>query len=168
MKWVWLIAIFSFLFIGVFAQSEKKISKKSYVVVVRLMDGSDKFGVLHSFTDSHLHFSDTDGVMSIPAENIYQFNIRKENSIKRNALIGAGVGFAIGFILGFNSDNADIHSDMARTGYAAGAGLIGAFSGLFIGHVTGTIGKTYHVFGNSEQYKRIQPDLLKYNQAQSD
>ena len=82
-------------------------------------------------------------------------------------MIGAGVCFAVGFLIGYNGEDADGWTGTSRVGHAAGAGLIGGFSGAFIGHLIGMAGKSYYVLGSSDQYKKIQPQLQKYNQSNS-
>lgn len=147
-------------------QSDKVNSKKSYLVTFHLTDRSTRSGIWISSSDSILQFTEHNEIVSLFPEQVYKFEIRKANSAKRNALIGAGVGFAIGFLIGFNEEDASLQPDHIRLGHASGAGLLGAFSGLLIGHLTGMIGKTHTVFGNLDQYRKILPDLQKYNQKQ--
>lgn len=149
----------------VFSQSGK--TKQAYAVTFHLVDGSTRSGIWLSSSDSSIQFTEDHEIISVHPEQVYKVEIRKANSTKRNAWIGAGAGFVIGFVIGFTSDDAESQPDHIRFGYSAGAGLLGGFTGLFLGHITGMFGNTHRIFGNMDQYKKIQAKLRKYNRVNS-
>ena len=151
------------LFFTSVAQPVRAKAIKNYRVTVWLIDGSKQSGLWLKCSDRFITYLVNEVPVEIPAEQIYKLEFNRENSSKRNAIIGASIGFTLGFLAGYTGDDAEGYPGASRVGHAAGAGLIGAFSGAFIGHLTGMIGKSYLLIGNLERYRELKPQLEKYN-----
>ena len=153
------------LFLPGIAQSKKSLSKNDFLVSIWLKDGTKKMGIWEKSNGTTIQYSDQDQLFSITPESIYKLEFHKVNSTRRNAIIGASVGFSIGFLIGFTGENEEGYSGASRVGHAAGVGLIGAFSGAFLGHLSGMFGKSYLIMGSTDQFNKINPELQKYNRS---
>ncbi|MDH4057480.1 MAG: hypothetical protein OEU76_01890 [Cyclobacteriaceae bacterium] len=162
MRWSPILFLVLFSFTNTFSQQDKSASKRSYSVSFRLTDGTRQSGTWLSSTDTSILFLENNDTVTLTPAQIYKFEIRKTNSIKRNTIIGASFGFAVGFAIGYTGEEAEGYSGASRVGHAAGAGLIGAFSGALFGHLSGMLGKSYFVLGSRDQYKTILSNLQKY------
>jgi hypothetical protein len=164
MRCLLLLIITGISYSQVAAQSGKADPTNFYLTTVYLTNSSVHTGTWITCTGSAIHIAiPPDTVLFQPVE-IHRIEIRKDNP-KRSVRIGAAIGFVAGFAIGYVAfDTEGGGTDVAQLGHAAGAGLIGAFSGAIIGQVIGMMSKTHYVLGNTDQYERILPDLKKYNQ----
>lgn len=160
---VFLLAFLSYPFI---AQSQKTKFKKAWHVNVYLLERVETQGLFYTTTDSSIvilggvAFADT---TEIPIADIYKLEIRKQNSVKRNTLIGAVAGFGVGFLIGWKDYDSSGVSVVDQTGHGLGAGLIGGFIGAFTGHLSSNLVNSYLIQGNRLTYTRVRPQLLRYH-----
>jgi hypothetical protein len=163
-----LLQLFCFIFLVTDAGAQQKIRfpKGASLVTVFLYSGQQHRGILKHADESGLTISDVvkpgQTEQFIP-EEIYRLETRKVNAVQRNALIGAGIGFMAGFAVGWNEYESGTGTNVNQLGHAAGAGLLGAFAGGFIGFISGRVTKTFYVLGRAERFQAILPKLNKYN-----
>jgi len=162
-----LLQLFCFIFMVTDAGAQQKIRfpKGASLVKVFLYSGQQRVGVLTQADQSSLTISDGakpgETEQFIP-EEIYRLEVRKVNAVKRNALIGAGIGFVVGFAVGWDEFDTGSGTNVNQLGHAAGGGLLGAFAGGFIGFISGRVPKTFYVLGRADRYQVILPELNKY------
>jgi hypothetical protein len=159
------LTLFNLFFNTLYSQPEKNARKKEYTAIFHLNDGTLRSGVWHSCSAAGISFAEGIDQITLTPEQVYKFEIKRSNSSKRNALIGAGFGFMLGFLIAFNDSDADARAGYARAGYAGGVGLLSAFAGAFIGHLIGMSGKTYYIMGRPDQLNKLLPELQKYNRS---
>lgn len=157
-----------FIFAVAGAQQKNNYPKGASLIKLYLKKGDQYTGILMDAGETKMTIAGLSNLAEtkqfVP-EEIYRLEIRKVNSVKRNTLIGAGMGFIIGFGIGWDEFNTGSGTNINQLGHAAGGGLLGAFAGGFIGFITGTSTKTFYVAGSSEQYKSLLPKLNRYKPA---
>lgn len=164
MRWL---VVFSFICLFSLAAAQRKAQypQGSSLVNVFLKNGEQHTGILMDADDTGLlvaALTNLDEVERFSPETIHRFEIRKVNSVKRNTVIGASIGFLAGFAIGWEEYKTGSGANIDQLGHAAGNGLLGAFAGGFIGFVTGTVTKTFYVLGSIDRYPNILPKLAKY------
>ncbi|QOI96464.1 MAG: hypothetical protein HRU69_02735 [Flammeovirgaceae bacterium] len=158
--------IFSFTVAG--AQQKINYPKGASLIKLYLKNGEQYTGILMDAGDTGMtiaRLSNLADTEEFTPDEIYRLEIRKVNSVKRNTLIGAGIGFTLGFAIGWDEFNTGSGTNINQLGHAAGSGLLGAFAGGFIGFITGTATKTFYILGNPDQYKSLLPKLHRYKPA---
>jgi hypothetical protein len=163
MKCLAIIVVFTSLVFQASSQSKTNTSKNEFWANVHLIDRTQLQGLWHSSTVDEIIIRQGDETIHLNPEQIYTIEIKNVNKTKRSSILGAAIGFTIGAIIGATDSDNDARDGYAEAGYILGTGLLGAFGGGFVGFVIGMNGKTYYVLGKSEQYRTIQPSLLKYN-----
>jgi hypothetical protein len=161
------IGLLLFIFLFTFAAAQRKLHlpKGSSLVKVFVKNGRQHTGILKDADQAGLtitSLADPDAIEKFSPEDIHRFEIRKVNSVKRNTLVGAGLGFIAGFAIGWDEYKTGSGTDINQLGHAAGGGLLGAFAGGFIGFITGTASKTFYVLGRTDQYHDVLPRLTRY------
>jgi hypothetical protein len=165
MRGLLFLTLFNLFIYPIYSQTEKNARKREYTAIFHLNDGTLRSGVWHYGSAAGITFAEGVDQITLTHDQIYKFEIRRSNSSKRNALVGAGFGFMLGFLIAFNDSDADARAGYARAGYAGGVGLLSAFAGAFLGHLIGMSGKTYYIMGSADQLNRLLPELQKYNRS---
>ncbi len=150
------------------AQRKMNFPSGSSLIKLFLRGGGQYTGILLDADDAGVQvakLTNLDEVSRFAPEEIQRVEIRKVNSVRRNTAIGAGVGFIMGFAIGWEEYKTGSGADINQWGHATGGGLLGAFSGGFIGFLTGLATKQYHVLGSKERYLTILPQLNRYKPA---
>ncbi len=172
-------------------QAEKKF--RNFVARVKTMDNISMKGILYIPTSEELVISKSvrananavlpNETISIPAENIQSFTIKRKKSVLKGALLGFGIGAVTGVIIGFASgddpiapypDPADdflglgslsagIQNAFAMTAgekaVAGGAGL--GVTGAIVGTVVGAlVKKKFIINGKKEKFRDLQAELM--------
>ncbi|MFN3839112.1 MAG: hypothetical protein ACK4RF_00260 [Cyclobacteriaceae bacterium] len=156
---------FFFLFTLAEAQHAVHYPKGSSLIKVFLRNGEQYTGILINADTAGLtvaSLNNMDETSRFAPQAMHRFEIRKVNKVKRNAAIGAGIGFLTGFVIGWEEYDTPGGTDVNQVGRAAGSGFLGAFAGGFIGFITGMTPKTFYVLGNYDQYQKILPELATY------
>jgi len=152
---------------------------KKYNVKVRTVDNKTMYGRFEAINDSQvLLIRSTNGIHTIPAENIQSFTMKRKNSALKGALIGLGVGTLTGIIIGLASGDdplmepspadfgitAALNNAFAMTAgekaVAAGIGL--GTTGAIVGAIIGAVAKKKFIIGGrKEKYRDLQAELMR-------
>jgi hypothetical protein len=160
---------------------EKK--QKIFIASVTTMDGSFLKGSLAAVNDTQLILKTNSNQLSVPAENVKSFTVKRKNSVLKGALIGFGVGAAAGIIIGLASGDDPVmaypnpnedplglgtmvvafNNSFAMTaGQKAIVGGLGlGATGAIIGTIIGAVAKKKFIIGGKkEKFHDLQGDLM--------
>ena len=164
------------------AQTDSSIQKKkqkTFNVSLRTQENKTITGRLYAVTDSQLLLTKSlNKQLTIPAENIRSFTIKRKNSALRGGLIGLGIGLVTGAIIGLVSGDDPVMQPSAGDlwGISAGinnmfamtagekaivAGLTLGTSGAIIGGVIGALAKKkFTIGGKREKFRELQSEIM--------
>jgi hypothetical protein len=148
------------------------------------MDSKLLKGYLSAVNDSQLILKTKNNQMSVPAENVKSFTIKRKHSVRRGALIGFGIGAAAGIIIGLASGNDPVmtynpgpygdplgleaigvamNNSFAMTAgqkAVAGGVALGA-TGAIVGTIIGAVAKKKFIIGGKkEKFHDLQGELM--------
>ena len=157
--------------------------QKAMVVSITTMDGQRINGLLAGVNDSGLVLNNYKCLLTVPAENLKSFTLKRKHSVLKGALIGFGVGAAAGVIMGLASGNdrvvaypnpgedplgigtfaAGLNNAFAMTaGEKAVLGGLGlGATGAIVGTIIGTVArKKFVIGGRKEKFHDLQADVM--------
>ncbi|HEV8507581.1 MAG TPA: hypothetical protein VGQ53_19350 [Chitinophagaceae bacterium] len=186
MKKIFLAATCSMCIIILKAQTDSASVKKQKVfnASVATMDDRSLRGSLSAVNDTQLILRTNGRQLTIPAENLKSFTIKRKNSVLKGALIGFGIGAAAGVIIGLASGDdpvmtyPDPYNDPLLLGTMAvamnnafamtagekavagglGLGATGAIVGTIIGAVAK---KKFIIGGKKEKFHDLQGEIMR-------
>lgn len=154
-------------------------AQKKFIVIVKTMDNKFLAGKFHSVGDTQLLLiRSSDGLHSIPAENIRFFTLRRKNSVGRGALIGFGVGALTGIIIGFASGDDEIQEPSPNDPWGIGSAIHNAFAmtagqkalvgglslgvgGTLVGIIIGAVAKRkFTIGGKKQKFRDLQAEIM--------
>jgi len=185
MKKLLLITVCSLAIVVSKAQTDSPSATKQKLMIASIttMDGKRINGLLSSVNDSQLVLNKSNGQMTVPAENLKSFTLKRKHSVLKGALIGFGVGAAAGIIIGLASGNDPVmtypnpnddplglgtmvvamNNAFAMTaGEKAVAGGLGlGATGAIVGTIIGAVAKKKFVIGGKkEKFHDLQADVM--------
>jgi len=185
MKKILLIAACSLFIVVSKAQTDSAAQTKQKLMIANIttMDGQKINGLLSAVNDSQLVLNKYTGALTVPAENLKSFTLKRKHSILKGALIGFGVGAAAGIIIGLASGNDPVMAypnpgedplglgTMAvalNNSFAMTAGEKAALGGLGLGTTGAIIGtiigavarKKFVIGGKKEKFHDLQADVM--------
>ena len=185
MKKIFLVATCLMIIVASKAQTDSTSGKKqkTFFTSIATMDSKTIKGTLSSVNDSQLILKTYKNQLTIPAENLKSFTVKRKNSALKGALIGFGIGAATGIIIGFASGNDPVmaypSSDNDPFGLASlGVALNNAFAmtagekalaggialggtGAIIGTIIGAVAKKKFIIGGKkEKFHDLQGELM--------
>ncbi|MFC0775620.1 hypothetical protein [Terrimonas alba] len=174
------------------AQTEKKF--KNFIAKIKTTDNMLVKGLVYPgmttdglaisrFTKTNVNSLSPAEIMSIPAENIKSFTIKRKNSVLKGALIGLGIGAVTGVVIGLASGDdpiaqypdpstdflglgtisVAIQNSFAMTAgeKAVGGGIGLGVTGAIVGTVVGAlVKKKFIINGKKEKLRNLQADLM--------
>ena len=185
MKKIFLAAACSMLVVIVKAQTDATAVKKQKVFIasVKTMDAKKLKGPISAVNDTQLILKTNNRQLSVPAENLKSFTMKRKNSVLKGALIGFAMGAAAGVIIGLASGDdpmmsyPDPYNDplflgtmvvamnnaFAMTaGEKAVAGGLGlGATGAIVGTIIGAVAKKKFIIGGKkEKFHDLQGDIM--------
>lgn len=185
MKKTFLVAACSIAMIISQAQTDSSTEKKQKVFIASLttMDGKTIKAPLSTVNDTQLVLKTSNNVLTVPAENVKSFTVKRKNSALRGALIGFGIGAAAGVIIGLASGNDPIMSYPSPSEDPLGIGTIGAAinnafamtagekaiagglglgaTGAIVGTIIGAVAKKkFTIGGKKERFHDLQGEIM--------
>ena len=167
------------------AQTDSTVETKQkiFIASVTTMDNKLLKGTLSAVNDTQLILKANSNPLSVPAENLKSFTLKRKHSVRRGALIGFGIGAAAGIIIGlasgsdpvmtYPSANEDplglgtmmvaMNNAFAMTaGEKAVAGGLGlGATGAIVGSIIGAVAKKKFVIGGKkEKFHDLQGELM--------
>jgi len=105
MKKILLVATCTIVISFLKAQTDSTVGKKQkeFIASVTTLDGRTLKGSLSAVNDTQLILKANHTQLSVPAENLKSFTLKRKHSVRRGALIGFGIGAAAGIIIGLAS-----------------------------------------------------------------
>jgi hypothetical protein len=174
------------------ALSEKKF--KNFIAKIKTTNNRSIKGLVYPitttdelaisrFTKTNVNSLSLAETMSIPAENIQSFTIRRKNSVLKGALIGLGIGAVTGVVIGLASGDdpiapypdpstdifglgtlaTGIQNSFAMTAEqkAIGGGIGLGITGAIVGTVVGAlVKKKFIIEGKKEKFRDLQAELM--------
>ena len=157
--------------------------QKLMIASITTMDGKRINGLLSSVNDSQLVLNKSKGQLTVPAENLKSFTLKRKNSVLKGALIGLGIGAAAGVIIGLASGNDPVmaypsanddpfglgtmavalNNSFAMTAgeKAVAGGLALGATGALVGTIIGAVAKKKFVIGGKkEKFHDLQADVM--------
>ena len=167
------------------AQTDSAAEKKQkiFIASVTTMDKKLLKGYLSAVNDTQLVLKTKNDQLSVPAENLKSFTLKRKHSVARGALIGFGIGAAAGIIIGLASGddpvmtypnpNEDplglgtmmvaVNNAFAMTaGEKAIAGGLGlGATGAIVGTIIGAVAKKKFIIGGKkEKFHDLQGEIM--------
>jgi hypothetical protein len=164
------------------AQTDPSIQKKkqkAFNVSVRTLENKTIKGRLYAVTDSQVLLTKSlNKQLTIPAENIRSFTIKRKNSALRGGLIGFGIGLVTGVIIGLVSGNDPVMQPSADDLWGISAGINNMFAmtagekaivagltlgtgGAIIGGVIGALAKKkFTIGGKRQKFRDLQSEIM--------
>jgi len=167
------------------AQTDSAAEKKQkiFIASVTTMDKKLLKGYLSAVNDTQLVLKTKNDQLSVPAENLKSFTIKRKNSVLKGALIGFGIGAAAGIVIGLASGddpkmaypdpNDDplgigtmataLNNAFAMTaGQKAVAGGLGlGATGAIVGTIIGAVAKKKFIIGGKkEKFHDLQGEIM--------
>lgn len=163
--------------------SAAQMKQKLMIANITTMDGQRISGLLSSVNDSQLVLAKSKGQLTVPAENLKSFTLKRKNSVLKGALIGFGIGAVAGVIIGLASGDdpvmsyPDPYNDPLGLG-SFGVALNNAFAmtagekavagglglgatGAIVGTIIGAVAKKKFVIGGKkEKFHDLQADVM--------
>jgi len=165
------------------ADSAAEKKQKVFIASVTTMDSKLLKGSLSAVNDSQLVLQAYNNQLSVPAENLKSFTLKRKHSVRRGALIGFGIGAAAGIIIGLVSGNDPVMSypnpnedplgfgtmavamnnafamTAGQKAVACGLGL-GA-TGALVGTIIGAVAKKKFIIGGKkEKFHDLQGEIM--------
>jgi len=185
MKKILLVATCTIVISFLKAQTDSTVGKKQkeFIASVTTLDGRTLKGSLSAVNDTQLILKANHTQLSVPAENLKSFTLKRKHSVRRGALIGFGIGAAAGIIIGLASGddpkmsypnaNEDpfglgtmvvaMNNAFAMTaGEKAVAGGLGlGATGAIVGTIIGAVAKKkFTIGGKKEKFHDLQGEIL--------
>lgn len=185
MKKILFVAAFSLAIVVANAQTDSTAGTRHKLMIASIttMDGQRINGLLSAVNDSQLLLRKPNGQLTVRAENLRSFTLKRKNSVLKGALIGFGVGAVAGVLVGFASGNDPVmaypnpgddpfgigsmgvalHNSFAMTaGQKAVAGGLGlGVTGAIVGTIIGAVAKKKFVIGGKkEKFHDLQADVM--------
>jgi hypothetical protein len=185
MKKILLVATCTIVISFLKAQTDSTVGKKQkeFIASVTTLDGRTLKGSLSAVNDTQLILKANHTQLSVPAENLKSFTLKRKHSVRRGALIGFGIGAAAGIIIGLASGddpkmsypnaNEDpfglgtmvvaMNNAFAMTaGEKAVAGGLGlGATGAIVGTIIGAVAKKkFTIGGKKEKFHDLQGEIM--------
>jgi len=185
MKKILLVATCTIVISFLKAQTDSTVGKKQkeFIASVTTLDGRTLKGSLSAVNDTQLILKANHTQLSVPAENLKSFTLKRKHSVRRGALIGFGIGAAAGIIIGLASGddpkmsypnaNEDpfglgtmvvaMNNAFAMTaGEKAVAGGLGlGATGAIVGTIIGAVAKKkFTIGGKKEKFHDLQVEIM--------
>jgi hypothetical protein len=185
MKGIFLAACCSIVIASSQAQKDSAVERKQkiFIASVMTMDGKSLRAPLSAVNDTQLILKTNTNQLSVPAENVKSFTLKRKNSVRRGALIGFGIGAAAGIIIGLasgddpvmsypnpNEDPLGLGTMMAAmnnafamtAGQKAIAGGLGlGATGAIVGTIIGAVAKKkFTIGGKKEKFHDLQGEIM--------
>jgi len=185
MKKILLVATCTIVISFLKAQTDSTVGKKQkeFIASVTTLDGRTLKGSLSAVNDTQLILKANHTQLSVPAENLKSFTLKRKHSVRRGALIGFGIGAAAGIIIGLASGddpkmsypnaNEDpfglgtmvvaMYNAFAMTaGEKAVAGGLGlGATGAIVGTIIGAVAKKkFTIGGKKEKFHDLQGEIM--------
>ena len=186
MKKIFLAAASSVLIIFVKAQTDSTALKKQKVFIASVKTMDDKLlkAPISAVNDTQLFLRTNNHQLTVPAENVKSFTMKRKNSVLKGALIGFGIGAAAGVIIGLASGDDPVMSypdpyddplllgTMAvamnnafamTAGEKAVAGGLGlGATGAIVGTIIGAVAKKKFIIGGKkEKFHDLQGEIMR-------
>jgi len=185
MKKIFLLATCTIVISFLKAQTESPVENKhkEFIASVTTLDGRTLKGSLSAVNDTQLILKANSTPLTVPAENLQSFTLRRKHSVRRGALIGFGIGAAAGIIIGLASGNdpkmaypnpnedplgigtmvAGLNNTFAMTaGEKAVVGGLGlGATGAIVGTIIGAVAKKkFTIGGKKEKFHDLQGEIM--------
>jgi hypothetical protein len=163
--------------------STVETKQKTFIASITTMDNRLLKGTLSSVNDTQLILRTNNNPLTVPADNVKSFTIKRKHSVRKGALIGFGIGAAAGIIIGLASGDdpkmaypdpgedplgigtmvtAFSNSFTMTAGQKAVVGGLGlGATGAIVGSIIGAVAKKKFVIGGKkEKFHDLQGELM--------